>query len=103
MRYTWAFMWLGCFGADWCSALLVLKESSIRYLAGSGQYAIFAIALVTVILTAFADFRLMGMPFPQQRKKLNPTWKWKTHETNRDTNMSKPSLTMLVPYGILAG
>ncbi len=65
MRFTWVFMWIGALALMGVFPLSGFwsKDSVLLACWESGQYAIFAIALVSVILTSFYVIRMMGLVF----------------------------------------
>jgi NADH-quinone oxidoreductase subunit L len=65
MRYTWAFMWIGALALMGVFPLSGFwsKDSILLTCFETGQYAIFAIALISVIFTAFYSIRIMGLVF----------------------------------------
>jgi NADH-quinone oxidoreductase subunit L len=104
MRYTWAFMWIGTlalvgvplFSGFWS------KDSVLAATWTSGQYALFAVALLTVILTSFYAFRMMGMIF-HSGKSTGPTQpEIEDHEDAAKHEHGEASWIMLIPIGILA-
>ena len=104
MRFTWAFMWIGTlalvgvplFSGFWS------KDSVLAATWTSGQYALFAVALLTVILTSFYAFRIMGMIF-HSGKSAEPTQpEVEDHEDAPQHGHGEASWSMLAPIGILA-
>jgi NADH-quinone oxidoreductase subunit L len=105
MRYTWAFMWIGTlalvgvplFSGFWS------KDSVLAAAWSGGQYLLFTVGLVTVIMTAFYSFRMMGMIFhggstitaPQQPEQ-------EDHMDAPKHEQGEASWVMLAPIGILA-
>jgi NADH-quinone oxidoreductase subunit L len=65
MRYTWISMWIGSLALMGVFPLSGFwsKDSVLAASFESGQYAIFAVALVTVILTSAYAVRMMGLIF----------------------------------------
>lgn len=65
MRFTWGFMWIGALALMGVFPLSGFwsKDSVLLACLESGQYAIFAVALISVILTSFYVIRLMGLVF----------------------------------------
>jgi NADH-quinone oxidoreductase subunit L len=103
MRFTWAFMWIGALALIGVPPLSGFwsKDNILVVCWESGQYAIFAIALVTVILTAFYGIRLMGMIF-HNKKEVKPHMEIEDHEDHPGHKHGEASWRMLAPYGILA-
>jgi NADH-quinone oxidoreductase subunit L len=95
MRFTWLFMWLAGlslmgvppFAGFWS------KDDVLISCWQAGQYGLFALALVSVILTAFYVIRFMGIMFNSKQQPL------KTGETHGE----ETSALELVPLGLLAG
>ncbi len=103
MRYTWAFMWIGAlalvgvplFSGFWS------KDSVLAATWSSGQILLFIVALVTVIMTAFYSFRIMGMIFHNKSEvKLHP--EMEDHTDAAVHEHGEASWIMLGPIGILA-
>jgi NADH-quinone oxidoreductase subunit L len=67
----------------------------------SGEYALFAVALVTVILTTAYVIRMMGMIF-HSRSNVEPHAELEDHEDRPQHEHKEASWIMIVPYGILA-
>ncbi len=65
MRFTWVFMWIGALALMGVFPLSGFwsKDSILLACWESGQYAIFAVALISVVLTSFYVIRLMGLVF----------------------------------------
>jgi NADH-quinone oxidoreductase subunit L len=65
MRFTWIFMWIGALALMGVFPLSGFwsKDSVLLACWESGQYALFTVALVSIILTAFYTIRLMGLVF----------------------------------------
>jgi NADH-quinone oxidoreductase subunit L len=103
MKFTWVFMWIGAlaligvppFSGFWS------KDSVLIACWESGQYAIFAIALVSVILTSFYVIRLMGMIFHSGGHSENHEV-IEDHVENHPHSHGEANWVMLIPYGILA-
>jgi NADH-quinone oxidoreductase subunit L len=104
MRFTWVFMWIGAlaligvppFSGFWS------KDSVLLACWESGQYAIFAVALVSVILTSFYVIRLMGMIFHSGSTAGAKAEEIEDHEDRPHHEHGEANWVMLVPYGILA-
>jgi NADH-quinone oxidoreductase subunit L len=103
MRYTWAFMWIGTlalvgvplFSGFWS------KDSVLAATWTSGQILLFIVALVTVIMTAFYSFRIMGMIF-HSKSEVKPHAELEDHEDTAKHEHGEASWVMLIPIGILA-
>ncbi len=103
MRYTWAFMWIGAlalvgvplFSGFWS------KDSVLAATWTSGQFLLFIVALVTVIMTAFYSFRIMGMIF-HNRTEIKTHIEMEDHEDAPKHEHGEASWIMLIPIGILA-
>ncbi len=104
MRFTWAFMWVGVLALVGVPPLSGFwsKDNILVACWESGQYAIFAVALITVILTAFYGFRIMGMIF-HKKKEVAPHMEIEDHEDRPGHQHGEASWRMLAPYGVLAG
>jgi NADH-quinone oxidoreductase subunit L len=104
MRFTWAFMWIGAlalvgvpiFSGFWS------KDSVLAACWTSGQYALFAVALLTVILTSFYAFRIMGMIFHSGKNAGTMQPDVEDHEDAPQHEHSEASWSMLLPIGVLA-
>jgi NADH-quinone oxidoreductase subunit L len=77
------------------------KDSVLVACWESGQYALFAVALLTVILTSFYVIRLMGMIF-NGGTSVEPRSEVEDHEARPHHEHGEASWVMLVPYGVLA-
>ena len=103
MRYTWAFMWIGAlalvgvplFSGFWS------KDSVLAATWTSGQILLFTVALITVIMTAFYSFRIMGMIF-HNKTEINPHAEIEDHEDAPKHEHGEANWIMLIPIGILA-
>ena len=99
MRFTWAFMWIAAlalmgvppFSGFWS------KDDILVSCWASGQYALFAVALGAVILTALYTVRFMGLIFHKSRSEDG-----KSTEVAGESADEEASWWMVVPYGILA-
>ncbi len=97
LRFTWLFMWIGAlaligvppFSGFWS------KDDILVVTWQSGQYALFAISLGTVILTTFYVIRLMGMIFHNGKQVEEVS-------DHGDHKHGEASWLMVAPYGILA-
>ncbi len=93
MRFTWLFMWIAAlsliglppFSNFWS------KDGVLIACLQGGQYALFAVALVTVILTTLYVVRFMGMIFHKEQVK-----------EASETPEKEVSALMLAPVGVLA-
>ncbi len=107
MRFTWVFMWIGALALIGVFPLSGFwsKDSVLLACWESGQYAIFAVALTSVILTSFYVIRIMGLVFHTglpdgnihreeefQDRKLHP----------EHVHGEEGHLLEILPYGILA-
>jgi NADH-quinone oxidoreductase subunit L len=107
MRFTWVFMWIGALALMGVFPLSGFwsKDSVLLACWESGQYGIFAVALLSVILTSFYVIRLMGLVFHTgtpdgnlhrseelQDRKLHPA-----HVHGEEGHWIE-----VLPYGILA-
>ena len=107
MRFTWIFMWIGALALVGLFPLSGFwsKDSVLLACWESGQYAIFAIALVSVILTAFYSIRIMGLVFhtgPPDGNK-HRQYELEDHEDRPDhVHGTEGHWLMVMPYGILA-
>ncbi len=93
MFFTWLFMWifaLSLMGVPPFSGFWS-KDEVLLSCWQSGQYVLFAVALVTVAVTCFYTVRFMGMIFHGKKS-----------ERESEAHGEKTSVLMLVPYGILA-
>lgn len=98
MRFTWVCMWiagLALIGVPPFSGFWS-KDDILIACWNSGQYALFAVALGTVILTTFYVIRFMGMIFHGDRRE-GAIGQPKVGGEGREA-----SWLMLAPYGILA-
>ena len=107
MRFTWIFMWIGGLALMGVFPLSGFwsKDNVLIACFESGQYAIFAVALISVILTSFYVIRMMGLIFHTgtpdgnvhkehefQDRKLHP----------EHVHGEEGPWIMLAPYAILA-
>jgi NADH-quinone oxidoreductase subunit L len=90
MRYTWIFMWVATMSLMGIPPLSGFwsKEEILSLSFETGQFILFALALVTVAFTAFYSVRFMGKVFH------------KNDEEDQEDKEASP--IMLIPYGILA-
>lgn len=104
MKFTWIFMWIGSLALMGVFPVSGFwsKDSVLLACWESGQYAIFAVALISVILTSFYVVRLMGMIFHSggHSEPLNP--ELEDHEDKPHHAHGEANWVMLLPYGILA-
>jgi len=91
---TWLFMWIASLSLIGVPPLSGFwsKDEILAATLESGQYALFAIALITVAITAFYTVRFMGAIF-------------KHREEPKETSdaSEKTSRIMLFSYGVLVG
>lgn len=93
MRLTWIFMWIAAlsligfpiFSGFWS------KDAVLLTCLNGGQYALFAVALITVILTALYSVRFMGIMFHSEHVK-----------ESKETSEKEIGVLMLAPIGVLA-
>jgi len=105
MRYTWVFMWIGVLALMGVFPLSGFwsKDSVLVACWESGQYAIFAVALISVILTSFYAVRLMGMIFHSGKTAEPSGMESEDHEDKPHHEHGEANWVMLMPYGVLAG
>jgi NADH-quinone oxidoreductase subunit L len=93
MRLTWIFMWVAAlsligfppFSGFWS------KDDVLLSCLNAGQYALFAVALITVILTALYVVRFMGIIFHNE-----------SAEVSKERSEKEAGVLMLAPIGALA-
>lgn len=107
MRLTWIFMWIGSLALMGVFPLSGFwsKDSILLACWESGQYAIFAVALVSVIFTAFYSIRLMGLAFHTGPPDgdIHREQDFEDHVDNADhVHGEEGHWIMVLPYGILA-
>lgn len=92
MGLTWLFMWIAALSLVGMPPLSGFwsKDAVLLTCWQSGQYGLFAVSLITVILTSFYVVRLMGLIF--NNKSVDEAGE----------NHGKTSNLMLIPLGILA-
>ena len=93
MRLTWLFMWIAALSLIGFPPLSGFwsKDGVLVACLQGGQYALFAVALITVILTTLYTVRFMGMIFHKEQFK----------EPN-ETSEKEVGILMLAPVGALA-
>lgn len=107
MRYTWVFMWiagLALMGVFPLSGFWS-KDSVLVACWESGQYAIFAVALASIILTSFYVVRMMGLIFHTGTPDGNVHRIQEYHDRKLDAEHvhgEEGHWMMVIPYGILA-
>lgn len=107
MRYTWTFMWIGALALMGLFPLSGFwsKDSILLACFESGQYAIFAVALISVIFTAFYSIRIMGLVFHTGPPdgNVHREHEFEDHVDQTDHVHGEEGHWMLVlPYAILA-
>jgi len=102
MKKTWMFMWaagLGLMGAPFITTGFWSKDSIFGAVYTSGHewsMTIFAIAVITAVITAFYTTRMLGLVFYGSKSK-------HIQKMEEDGyHIHEASLSMWVPYGILA-
>ncbi len=102
MKKTYAFMWaagLGLMGAPFITTGFWSKDAIFASVYTSGNewaLPLFAIAVLTAIITAFYTTRMIGMVFFGNKSKHIQRMEEEGH------HIHEASLSMWVPYGILA-
>ena len=102
MKKTYAFMWaagLGLMGAPFITTGFWSKDAIFASVYTSGNewaLPLFAIAVLTAIITAFYTTRMIGMVFFGKKSKHIEKMEEEGH------HIHEASLSMWVPYGILA-
>ncbi len=102
MRKTYAFMWaagLGLMGAPFITTGFWSKDAIFGAVYESGNVwalPLFAIAVLTAVITAFYTTRMIGMVFFGDKSKHIE------HMEKEGHHMHEAPLSMWVPYGILA-
>jgi NADH-quinone oxidoreductase subunit L len=107
MRFTWIFMWIGSLSLMGVFPLSGFwsKDNVLLACLESGQYAIFAVALVSVILTSFYVIRLMGLVFHTGTPtgNMHKEHEFSDGEKHEDhVHGEEAHWVMLAPYAILA-
>ena len=102
MKKTYAFMWaagLGLMGAPFITTGFWSKDAIFASVFESGSewaMPLYAIAILTAVITAFYTTRMIGMVFFGKKSKHVIQMEEKGHQIH------DASLSMWVPYGILA-
>lgn len=102
MRKTYAFMWaagLGLMGAPFITTGFWSKDAIFASVFESGSewaMPLFAIAVLTAVITAFYTTRMIGMVFFGKKSRHIEKMEEKGH------HIHEASLSMWAPYGILA-
>jgi len=102
MKKTYAFMWaagLGLMGAPFITTGFWSKDAIFASVYTSGNewaLPLFAIAVLTAVITAFYTTRMIGMVFFGNKSKHIEKMEAEGH------HIHEASLSMWVPYGILA-
>jgi len=97
MPRTWLFMWVGVLSLSGVPPLSGFwsKDGILLASLEANEYWLFAIALITVSITAFYSVRLMGLIFHTGQDE---------DKADKEGHLSgEPSYIMWLPYGILAG
>lgn len=103
MRYTWLFMWIGALALIGVPPLSGFwsKDGVLLATLDSGQFALFVVALVSVILTAFYSIRFMGKIFHSGAGQPRAD-EQEDHVDKPSHEHGEASWVMLAPFGILA-
>ena len=102
MKKTYAFMWaagLGLMGAPFITTGFWSKDAIFAAVYESGSewaLPLFAIAILTAVITAFYTTRMIGMVF------FGPESKHVQKMAEKGHRIHEASISMWVPYGILA-
>ncbi len=98
MPRTWLFMWVGVLSLSGVPPLSGFwsKDGILLASLEANEYWLFALALITVSITAFYSIRLMGLIFHRGRDEDKADKEGSHHS-------GEPSYIMWLPYGILAG
>ena len=102
MKKTYAFMWaagLGLMGAPFITTGFWSKDAIFAAVYESGNewtMSLYIIAVLTAVITAFYTTRMIGMVFFGKKSKHIETMEAEGH------HIHEASLSMWVPYGILA-
>ena len=102
MKKTYAFMWaagLGLMGAPFITTGFWSKDAifaSVYESGGEWAIPLFAIAVLTAVITAFYTTRMIGMVFFGKKSKHIEKMEEKGH------HIHEASISMWAPYGILA-
>ncbi len=107
MRSTWIFMWIGSLSLMGVFPLSGFwsKDNVLLACLESGQYAIFAVALVSVILTSFYVIRIMGLVFHTGTPtgNVHKEHEFGDNEKHDDhVHGEEAHWIMLAPYAVLA-
>lgn len=107
MKYTWIFMWIGSLSLMGVFPLSGFwsKDNVLLACWESGQYLIFTVALVSVILTSFYVIRLMGLVFHTgpPTGNVHKDHEFGDNEKHPDhVHGEEAHWMMLAPYAILA-
>jgi NADH-quinone oxidoreductase subunit L len=107
MRFTWVFMWIGALALMGVFPLSGFwsKDSVLLACWESGQYAIFGVALISVILTSFYVIRLMGLVFHTGTPDGNVHREEEFHDRKlhpEHVHGEEGHWLEVLPYGILA-
>jgi NADH-quinone oxidoreductase subunit L len=108
MRFTWIFMWIGGLALMGVFPLSGFwsKDSVLLACWESGQYAIFAVALISVIFTSVYVIRLMGLVFHTGPPDGNVHREEEFHDRKlapEHVHGEEGHWIEVLPYGILAG
>jgi len=104
MRFTYIFMLIGALALMGVPLLSGFwsKDSVLVACWSSGQYALFAVALLTVILTSFYAIRIIGLIFHNGTQAEPKQPELEDHEDAPHHEHGEASWIMLLPIGILA-
>ncbi len=107
MRYTYVFMWIGALALMGVFPLSGFwsKDSVLIACLESGQYLVFAVALISVIFTAFYSVRLMGLIFHTDTPDGNAHREQEYHDREmhpEHVHGEEGPLQMIAPYAVLA-
>jgi NADH-quinone oxidoreductase subunit L len=106
MRFTTVFMWIGSLALMGVFPLSGFwsKDNVLIACLESGQYVVFAVALLSVILTSFYVFRMMGLIFHTEYPTVTFTrTRIPRPQTSEDhAHGEEGHWIEVLPYGILA-
>ncbi len=108
MRYTWTFMWIGALALMGVFPLSGFwsKDSVLIACWDSGQFLVFAVALISVIFTAFYSIRMMGLIFHTGPPDGNVHRVQEYHDREihpEHVHGEEGPWQMVIPYAVLAG
>ena len=105
MPRTWLFMWISALSLSGVPPLSGFWSKDGILLSSLEANAIwfFALALITVSITAFYSVRIMGLVFHKGDDEIHPDKKVVKHENHdKEHHVGEPSYIMWLPYGVLA-